>query len=199
MHVLFLRPVPGNERFGLGPFFRIEPLGMEYIAAALESRGHQSTIADLRFSRSLEHHLTTTRPGLVGIAGMHALETDEVLALARRVRQLVPGVPLILGGHTAAAYPEPFLSADVDAVILDDGERVVPEIVDALQAGRPLKPSLEAASRPKKMSKSRAMGRHASSTSALRATRSTRLCTRIHFLRIPRRRSSIASARLRDG
>ena len=139
MHVLFLRPVPGNERFGLGPFFRIEPLGMEYIAAALESRGHQSTIADLRFSRSLEHHLTTTRPGLVGIAGMHALETDEVLALARRVRQLVPGVPLILGGHTAAAYPEPFLSADVDAVILDDGERVVPEIVDALQAGRPLK------------------------------------------------------------
>ena len=41
------------------------------------------------------------------------------------------------------------------------------------------------------MSKSRAMGRHASSSSALRATRSTRLCTRIHFLRIPRRRSSM--------
>ena len=38
MHVLLLRPVPGNERFGLGPFFRIEPLGMEYIAAALEAR-----------------------------------------------------------------------------------------------------------------------------------------------------------------
>ena len=36
MHVLLLRPVPSNERFGLGPFFRIEPLGMEYIAAALE-------------------------------------------------------------------------------------------------------------------------------------------------------------------
>ena len=37
MHVLLLRPVPGNERFGLGPFFRIEPLGMEYIASALEA------------------------------------------------------------------------------------------------------------------------------------------------------------------
>ena len=37
MHVLLLRPVPGNDRFGLGPFFRIEPLGLEYIAAALES------------------------------------------------------------------------------------------------------------------------------------------------------------------
>jgi hypothetical protein len=39
MHVLLLRPVPKNDRFGLGPFFRIEPLGMEYIAAALEARG----------------------------------------------------------------------------------------------------------------------------------------------------------------
>jgi hopanoid C-3 methylase len=37
MNVLLLRPVPANERFGLGPFFRIEPLGMEYIAAALEA------------------------------------------------------------------------------------------------------------------------------------------------------------------
>ena len=36
MHVLLLRPVPENDRFGLGPFFRIEPLGLEYIAAALE-------------------------------------------------------------------------------------------------------------------------------------------------------------------
>ena len=33
MNVLLLRPAPGNERFGLGPFFRIEPLGL-YIAAA---------------------------------------------------------------------------------------------------------------------------------------------------------------------
>lgn len=138
MHVLLLRPVPGNDRFGLGPFFRIEPLGMEYIAAALQARGHQVTIADLRFTRPLEHQLRATRPGLVGIAGMHALETDEVLSLARRVRQLAPGVPIVLGGHTAAAYPEPFLTADVDAVVLDDGERVVPEIVDALEAGRSL-------------------------------------------------------------
>jgi radical SAM superfamily enzyme YgiQ (UPF0313 family) len=134
MHVLLLRPVPGNDRFGLGPFFRIEPLGMEYIAAALEARGHSATIADLRFSRPLETHLRT-RPGLVGIAGMHALETDEVLALARRVKQLAPEVPVVVGGHTAAAYPDPFLAAGVDAVVVDDGEQAVPELADVLQRG----------------------------------------------------------------
>jgi hypothetical protein len=41
MRVLLLRPVPNNERFGLGPFFRIEPLGMENVAAALEAHGQR--------------------------------------------------------------------------------------------------------------------------------------------------------------
>ena len=135
MHVLLLRPVPGNERFGLGPFFRIEPLGMEYIAAALEARGHEVTLADLRFSRSVDHHIRASRPALIGIAAMHALETDDVVALATRVRQLAPGVPIVVGGHTAAAYPGPFLADPIDAVVQDDGERVMPRIADALQAG----------------------------------------------------------------
>ena len=139
MHVLLLRPVPGNERFGLGPFFRIEPLGMEYIAAALEARGHTVAIADLRFSAPLERQFRRTKPHVVGIAGMHALETDAVLALAREVRRLAPGTPIVVGGHTASAYPDPFLSADVDAVVLDDGERVMPEIVEALAKGRALR------------------------------------------------------------
>jgi radical SAM superfamily enzyme YgiQ (UPF0313 family) len=139
MHVLLLRPVPGNDRFGLGPFFRIEPLGMEYIAAALEARGHRVTLADLRFSGSLERQLRSAAPQLVGIAAMHALETDEVLELAHTVRLHVPGVPIIVGGHTAAAYPSPFLEGAVDAVVLDDGERAMPGIADALVRGGSLR------------------------------------------------------------
>ena len=138
MRILLLRPVPGNERFGLGPFFRIEPLGMEYIASALEARGHRVVVADLRFSASVESQIRSLRPDLVGIAAMHALETDDVLALARRVRAVSPGVPVIVGGHTAAAYPDPFLSADVTAVVLDDGELALPRVCDALDRGEPL-------------------------------------------------------------
>jgi radical SAM superfamily enzyme YgiQ (UPF0313 family) len=137
MRVLLLRPVPGNERFGLGPFFRIEPLGMEYIAAALEARGHEVTLVDLRFGWPVEHYLRQG-PGLVGIAAMHALETENVLELAGRVRRISRDVPLIVGGHTAAAYPQPFSRAGIDAVVLDDGERAVPAIADAIAARRPL-------------------------------------------------------------
>ena len=66
---------------------------------------------------------------------MHALETDDVLKLARQVRRLSPDVPIVIGGHTAAAFPEPFLSPDVAAVVLDDGERAVPRVVRS--AGAP--------------------------------------------------------------
>ena len=137
MRVLLLRPVPGNERFGLGPFFRIEPLGMEYIAAALEARGHDVTLVDLRFGRPVEHYLKA-RPGFVGIAAMHALETENVLDLVARIRRASPQVPLVIGGHTAAAYPAPFASSAIDAIVLDDGERAVPRLVEALERGRPL-------------------------------------------------------------
>ena len=139
MHVLLLRPVPENERFGLGPFFRIEPLGMEYIASALEAKGHTVTLADLRFSRPVEHQIRAARPGLIGIAAMHALETDDVMALARRVRAAAPGVPIVIGGHTAAAYPQPFLVDPVDAIVRDDGERALPRIADVLQSGGSLR------------------------------------------------------------
>src|SRR5215470_2716780 len=138
MNVLLLRPVPANERFGLGPFFRIEPLGMEYIAAALEARGHSVALADLRFSRPLAAQIRAVRPDVVGIAAMHALETDEVVTLARRVRERSPDVPIVIGGHTAAAYPEPFLVDETAAVVVDDGERTFPLVCDAVERRAPL-------------------------------------------------------------
>ena len=137
MKVLLLRPVPPTERFGLGPFFRIEPLGMEYVAAALEARGHDVTLVDLRFSRPVEHYLKT-RPQLVGIACMHALEIDAALDLVATVKRLAPASFVVVGGHSAAAYPQPFFRADVDAVSVDDGERAVPALVEALAIGMPI-------------------------------------------------------------
>lgn len=137
MRVLLLRPVPGNDRFGLGPFFRIEPLGLAYIAAALESAGHDATIADLRFGRSLEYYLRRVRPALVGVACMHALETDDALALARLVKQKLPSAFVLMGGHSAAAYPAPFDDPAVDALAATDGELVVPALAGALERGEP--------------------------------------------------------------
>jgi radical SAM superfamily enzyme YgiQ (UPF0313 family) len=138
MNVLLLRPAPSNERFGLGPFFRIEPLGMEYVAAALEAHGHRCTIRDLRFAPPLERIVADVRPEVVGLACMHALEIDDVREVIARVRRASPSVFIIVGGHSAAAFPSPFFDDGLDAICLDDGERAVPVLVDAIASNRPL-------------------------------------------------------------
>src|SRR6266542_670779 len=138
MNVLLLRPNPGNERFGLGPFFRVEPLGLEYIAAALAGRGHESAIFDLRLRPGLEQALRRTRPSIVGISCMHALEYGRVLETARAVRNLSPGALVVVGGYAAAAFSGPLETDDVDAICVDDGEEVVPALVDAVERGRSL-------------------------------------------------------------
>ena len=138
MNVLLLRPDPGNERFGLGPFFRVEPLGLEYVGAALRGRGHVPSIADLRFGSSVASQVRRRRPTVVGISCMHALEYDRVIAAAREVRRVSPDAFVLAGGHAASAFPAPLQVPEIDAICTDDGEEVVPNLVDALASGRPL-------------------------------------------------------------
>lgn len=138
MNVLLVRPHPGNERFGLGPFFRVEPLGLEYVASALRARGAVPTILDERFERLGGARLSKARPALVGLSCMHALEFDRVLETARAVRRKAPGALVVVGGHAAAAYPLPLEVPEVDAVVMDDGEVVLPAVVDAMRRRSPL-------------------------------------------------------------
>jgi radical SAM superfamily enzyme YgiQ (UPF0313 family) len=135
MRVLLVRPVSPNDRFGLGPFFRVEPLGLEYVAAALRAHGHHVDLVDLRFGPSLKSALQRARPAVVGIACIHTVDTDSTLAVAAAVKAHDPRIFVLLGGHAAAVHPTPLFRASVDAIALGDGEHSVPLLVDALAAG----------------------------------------------------------------
>jgi len=111
---------------------------MEYIGAALEKRGHDVTIIDQRFGLPVSYWIRRVRPQVVGIAAMHALEFERALGVARDVKRLSPETFVLLGGHAASAFPQALQSAGVDAVSMDDGEEIVPNLVDALAKGRPI-------------------------------------------------------------
>jgi len=136
--LLLVRPHPGNDRFGLGPFFRVEPLGLEYVAAAARERGARPVIVDQRFERLGGARLRRGHPAVVGLSCMHALEYDQTREVARACRRLFPGALVVAGGHAAAACPEPLEGNEIDAVCRDDGEIVMPALIDAVAGGRPL-------------------------------------------------------------
>lgn len=138
MEVLLVRPDPGNERFGLGPFFRVEPLGIGYVVAALKPLGVSCTVVDERFGRATPAWLRKKRPRMVGIAGLHALEFDRVLEVAAQVKAWDPSCFVFLGGHAVSAFAGPLESENVDAICMDDGETVVPALVKAVRDGTPL-------------------------------------------------------------
>jgi radical SAM superfamily enzyme YgiQ (UPF0313 family) len=138
MRVLLVRPICPNERFGLGPYFRVEPLGMEYIASALLKRGHEVKLADLRFGAPLGTLLRRFRPRLVGIANMHTVDIPAALEVARDVKRYDRSIFTLMGGHSAAAFPTPHLNRSVDAISVEDGEATVPALAQALELGRPI-------------------------------------------------------------
>ena len=137
MNVLLVRPDPGNERFGLGPFFRVEPLGLEYIGAALRERGHAPAIADLRFGRGLASWIRRDAPARRRASpGCTRSNTTGCSRPRGRSAGSAPEAFILVGGHAAAAYPAPLERDEVDAICVDDGEEVVPALADALEAGR---------------------------------------------------------------
>jgi radical SAM superfamily enzyme YgiQ (UPF0313 family) len=120
--VLLVRPISPNERFGLGPFFRVEPLGLEYVAATLRSAGYEVALIDERFAPSIEKVLRQLRPSFVGISCMHTVDIGTTLNLARKIKRVEPTLPVFVGGHVVALYQEPFFDATIDALALGDAE-----------------------------------------------------------------------------
>ena len=135
--ILLVRPRSQNERFGLGPFFRVEPLGLEYIAAALLEAGHSVRITDERFAQPLQRQVSEFKPDIVGISCLHTVDIPTSLAACTTAKRALPQTTVVMGGHVVALYPEPFLEPDVDALCAVDGEIAFLEFVNAHLNGRP--------------------------------------------------------------
>jgi len=146
LRVLLVKPRSCAVHFGLAPFFRTEPLGLEYIAAALGARGHQTRIVDMSFERrTMEVLIKSFQPEMVGVSCVHILDAAETVRLAGAIKRMDPAIFVAVGGHAAAAYPRALApNRDVDAICSGEGESAMPALCDSLAQGRPLQdvPSL---------------------------------------------------------
>jgi len=118
----------------------VEPLGLECIAGALLQEGHDCQVLDLRIDGT-EPGLEKCRefaPDAVGIQCNFTTERFRAVRLARLIKQEMPDVFVLLGGHDASREPCWFDDPAVDAVAVGDGESIIGPLADALAAGSDL-------------------------------------------------------------
>lgn len=144
MHILLIST--NRERLP-DPVF---PLGVAYVAGALEEAGHRVTSLDLCFVEEgeLERVVSSTideaRPDVVGLSLRNVddaayPEYSSYLELYRRVVAAcrgATGVPLVVGGAGFTVMPEDFLAAlEVDYGVVGEGERAMVELVEVIAGG----------------------------------------------------------------
>ncbi len=125
--------------------YPVYPLGLDYLASALEPR-HQVVVLDLNAAgrSALGRAAAEIQPDLVGISLRNVDTTDRTdpqgfMATYRRLmadlRRATPA-PIVLGGSGFSIFPGPILAdLGADFGIVGEGERLV-WLVEALEKGR---------------------------------------------------------------
>lgn len=133
------------------------PLGLAYLAASARKFGYDPRILDIvaegyeteRMDGSfLVYGLTWDRvkarieaenPDVIGISVLFSNIITEVYALAGRIKQAFPHIPVILGGHhPTGAADEVMKCPDVDYVMLGESDLSFVEFLDYLNGKRPV-------------------------------------------------------------
>jgi hopanoid C-3 methylase HpnR len=117
-------------------YLRLEPLGLELVAAAAKAAGHEVRLLDLQIFDREDYlrELRSWRPDAVGYSLNYLANIPEVLDLAVETRRLFPLCFLFCGGHSASFVAQDLLShapGALDAVLRGEGESSVGPLLDA--------------------------------------------------------------------
>jgi radical SAM superfamily enzyme YgiQ (UPF0313 family) len=153
--VCLVRP-PAVETFRFSSLSITPPLGLAYVAGALEAAGQTVHVVDA-VTEAPKKHTRYFRGYLVGlgfdelaeripddtkIVGITALFTHEwpaIIQLIEAIKRRLPEVPIVLGGEHVTSMPELcLLTSEADYLVLGEGEETMVELVDALDRGTPL-------------------------------------------------------------
>lgn len=136
MKVLFIQPPP---RQIVREDIVVPPLGIAYLAAVLEAKGHRVNIIDAFAEgldmRSLEERIKAISPDLIGITGMTPV-IDNAFRVAKAARKYAKHI--IMGGpHVSVARNKIFGQCpDIDYAIQGEGEMSLSLLMDALESGK---------------------------------------------------------------
>ncbi len=140
MRVLFVHPSP---LMFSEIYLRLEPLGLERVAAAAVAAGHDVRLLDLQVSRRTQYRevLARWRPEAVGFSLNYLANVPEVIDLARAAKDALPDCRIVVGGHSASFIATDLLAhagGAIDCVVRGEGEGITPRVLAAFAGGEPL-------------------------------------------------------------
>jgi hopanoid C-3 methylase len=118
-------------------FLRLEPLGLERVAAAVEADGHDVRLIDLQVygEADLERQVAEFRPEAVGFSLNYLANIPEVVDLAKRIKVILPGCVVFAGGHSVSFVADQVLAhaeGAIDVVLKGEGETGAPALLAAI-------------------------------------------------------------------
>jgi hopanoid C-3 methylase len=117
-------------------FLRLEPLGLELIAAAAREAGHDVRLIDLQAEthRDLDRMVRRWQPDAVCFSGNYLANIPEIIDLAKAIKAQQPRCFVFVGGHSASFTAADLLrhaAGAVDCVLKGEGEASVAALLDA--------------------------------------------------------------------
>jgi magnesium-protoporphyrin IX monomethyl ester (oxidative) cyclase len=118
-------------------YLRLEPLGMERVAAAVRAAGHEVRLLDLQVFKPADYNATLAgfRPNAIGFSLNYLANVPEVIDLARQARALINDCFIFIGGHSASFIAEELIEhgeGAIDCVVRGEGEAITPQVIEAI-------------------------------------------------------------------
>jgi anaerobic magnesium-protoporphyrin IX monomethyl ester cyclase len=113
------------------------PLGVAYLAAAAKHAGHECRVVDEQFEPDLLALIEAYQPQVVGFS-VTTWAVARVLAETAAIKRQFPHIVCLAGGPHATALPASLLEGGIDVVVRGYGERIMLEVLEALEQRRPL-------------------------------------------------------------
>ncbi len=123
-------------------FLRLEPLGIELVAAAARRAGHDVRLIDLQVESAAAYRRLVREwaPHAILISNNYLANVPEVIDLARDARSIRPGLFIVVGGHSASFVADELLEhaeGAIDCVLKGEAEASVPRLLDSVAARDP--------------------------------------------------------------
>jgi anaerobic magnesium-protoporphyrin IX monomethyl ester cyclase len=129
------------EKSPWGMAGKLAPLGLAYIAAALEKNGYPVEIYDnYLLGRPIEEvkaEIRKRQPEIVGIT-CSSLTYSRCIEMAKAVKEAYPSCKVVVGGPHASYMPETLLQhSEVDYVVVGEGEVAMVKLAARILKGDP--------------------------------------------------------------